>query len=219
MARTRSIGHACFGALVAMMVSLVPTEASAQVVIQQGGSFSSEDQAAFQQQRPAGSTPNASATPASAPTPAPVAASPAATEATAPPPTQVIHHSDPIPGLIIGGLAGLLGGWVVDLLTVAYCEDADCGQPYYDNALSYGWIPLIGPWLQLTGPHDLHEFVIVLGIVQAAGAVALALGFVITDEWDEPVYSFDRTNPLAPTLHVAFAPTPHGGAGSATLRF
>jgi hypothetical protein len=79
------------------------------------------------------------------------------------------------------------------------------------------WIPIVGPWLGMgigwAGDYEWVNYV--GGILQDAGLLMMILGLAIHDEWDEPLYSFDRTNPLAPTLSMAAGAT----GGSLTLTF
>jgi hypothetical protein len=119
------------------------------------------------------------------------------TGAQSPQPTRYIHHSDPIGGLVAGGVIGLGAGFVFTLISELVlaggyssgCSGYGCPD---DTWYALSWIPVIGPWLGLgVGRGGDYEWVnYVGGILEDAGLVLLILGLVIHDEWDEPVYAF-----------------------------
>jgi hypothetical protein len=174
--------------------------ASAQVVIQ--------GEVTVQQQQPYGYT-----QPAPQPTgyaqPQPYGASPYVATGASPQPTRYIHHSDPIGGLIVGGVIGLGGGFLFSLLSElilagGYSSSGCSGYGCPDDTwYALTWIPVVGPWLGLgVGRGGDYEWVnYVGGILEDAGLILLILGLTIRDEWDEPLYAFGD-GPDAPALFL-----------------
>jgi hypothetical protein len=182
-----------------------PSQASAQVIIQgEVTAYPSQPQPYAQ---PYGQ-------------PQPQYASPYVQQQAAPPPPRYIHHSDSIRALWIPGMIALAGGFLFTVLAdvglVEECGSFSRGCP--DGTWSaLTWIPVVGPWLGL-GLGNAQDYAwvnYVGGILQDAGLLMMILGLAIHDEWDEPLYAFDPSDPLAPTLSMAAGPT----GGSLTLTF
>lgn len=142
-----------------------------------------------------------------------------------PQPTRYIHHSDPIGGLIAGGVIGLGGGFLFTLISelvlaggyTSGCSGYGCPD---DTWYALTWIPVVGPWLGLgLGYGRDYEWVnYVGGVLEGAGLIVLILGLVITDEWDEPIYAFgDGAD--APRLYLSGGPSGSLGGLGATLAF
>jgi hypothetical protein len=179
-----------------------PTTASAQVIIQgEVTAYPSQPQQYGQPVQPA-------------------YASPYVQQGAAPPPQRYIHHSDSIRALWIPGVLALGGGFLfsvfADLGVTQECGSFSRGCP--DDTWAYlTWIPVVGPWLGL-GIGNAQDYAwvnYVGGILQGAGLLAMILGLSIHDEWDEPLYAFDPSDPLAPTLSLDGGPT----GGTVTLTF
>lgn len=143
-----------------------------------------------------------------------------------PQPVRYIHHSQPIGGLVVGGVIGLAGGFVFSLIselvlaggyTSSGCSGYGCPD---DLWYALTWIPVVGPWLGLgLGRGGDYEWVnYVGGILEDAGLILLILGLVIQDEWDEPLYAFGDS-PDAPRLYLSGGPSGAMGGLGATLTF
>jgi hypothetical protein len=153
--------------------------------------------------------------------PQPVYVSPYVQQTSTPPPQRYIHHSDSIRALWIPGILALGGGFLfsvfADLAVGQECSSfSSRGCPSTDWQL-LTWIPVVGPWLGLGigDPGDYAWVNYVGGILQGAGLLMMILGLSIHDEWDEPLYAFDPSDPLAPTLSMDGGPT----GGNVTLTF
>lgn len=132
----------------------------------------------------------------------------------APAPTRYVHRSAATPALWVPGMIALLGGWAINVFGLAYAFQTNMYIDWY----GYGVIPVIGTWLQFVadGP-QFPEWSIATGIIQDVGLVLLILGFVIRDEWDEPVYVFNEADPHSATLAFGVGGVPRDAGSGATL--
>lgn len=188
----KTIGFGVALAVFAAMLSFAPA-ASAQVIIQGEVTVSPSQPQPYAQPQPYGYTQPQSAY---------------VQTGASPQPTRYIHHSDPITGLVVGGVISLVGGWVFTLVSegvLAGGYTSGCSGYGCPDGLWYGltWIPVIGPWLGLgVGYGGDYEWVnYVGGILQDVGLLLMILGLVITDEWDEPILAFGDS-PDAPALYL-----------------
>ncbi len=139
----------------------------------------------------------------------------------APQPTRVVVHTQPTMGLVIAGVIAFGAGWLLHGL-VATSLWQDCTGGFLscpeDAWMGTSWIPLAGPWIAGFGTNYGNEvnfvFNMLMGVVQAVGAVLLVLGLAIQQEWEEPVYALGEGDD-APQLSFQL------GAGNvgATLAF
>ena len=117
-----------------------------------------------------------------------------------------VERSESIRALWLPGLIAL---------PVAWLSTWTAASTYFvGDALTYAWIPVIGPWLMLT--QDLNGFeapVVISGIVQGAATLMIVLGLSLRRTYTATEYVYD---PPAVTFDVA--PMPGGGYGSVTFR-
>ena len=150
--------------------------------------------------------------------PTPTATEPAPSStyvAGAPPATRYVHHSENIPALYVPGLILLIGGYAVNVFGLAWLLADEVANDYSPNDewYLYGLVPLVGPFLQFGADSPQSEVIsMVTGIAQVGGLIMTILGFVLQDEWDEPVYVLDENNPMSPRLSFSLDTAPGGGA-------
>jgi hypothetical protein len=158
--------------LFALALTIVPTWAHAQVVIQEEPPVYGQAQGYVAEPSPFVAT-------------APVAIAP---------PARTIVHSEPNATLVWTGALAFAGGFLVSAIG-AYsitqsCSGMECPGPDTNSWRNYSLIPLAGPWIAYaTTPHlaGYDGFNIFTGLVQDAGLVTFVLGFIIRDEWEEVV--------------------------------
>lgn len=116
-----------------------------------------------------------------------------------------VEHSESIRALWLPGVIALPVSWLLTWTTAS--------TYFVGDALTYAWIPVIGPWLMLT--QDLNGFeapVVISGIVQGAATLMIVLGVTLRRTWTSTEYVVD------PSISFDLAPTPGGGYGSVTVR-
>jgi hypothetical protein len=157
-----------------------------------------------------------------APSSAPPAAGSAYVETSAgPAPTRDIHRSRPTSALLVPGIVALVGGYALNLFGLAWLAEGEInggGYPGIDYYL-YGLIPIAGPWLQFgaSGPNS-YVMSVITGVLEVGGLLLTILGASIQEEWDEPVYVLDESDPRSPTLAFGLDGALGGGAvATATL--
>ncbi len=116
-----------------------------------------------------------------------------------PQPVRYIHRSAIMPAIIIPGIVLLAGGYlsqVIGMQTIDY-------DTLTSDQRAFGYIPLVGPWLQLANYDDSESpavhFSWITGVAQAVGLVLMVVGLTVHEEWDEPVYAL-TDDPMGPTL-------------------
>ncbi len=100
------------------------------------------------------------------------------------PQTIVVERSESIRALWLPGVIALPIAWISTWTSASSVFEGD--------ALTYAWIPLIGPWLMLT--QDLNGYeagFVVLGVVQGAAALMMILGLTLRRSWTETQYVVD----------------------------
>jgi hypothetical protein len=92
-----------------------------------------------------------------------------------------VERSEAIRGLWLPALIVLPVAWVTTWTLSSSAFEGD--------ALTYSWIPVVGPWLMLSQNTGGHEAgIIVSGVVQAAATLALVLGLTLRRTWVEHEY-------------------------------
>ncbi|UJR86930.1 hypothetical protein [Sandaracinus amylolyticus] len=92
-----------------------------------------------------------------------------------------VERSETIRGLWLPGLIVLPIAWVTTW-TVSTTV-------FFDDAATFSWIPVIGPWLMLT--QDLNGYeagIVVSGVVQGLAALAIVLGLTIRRTYTDYEY-------------------------------
>lgn len=117
-----------------------------------------------------------------------------------------VERSESIRALWLPGLIAL---------PVAWLSTWTAASTYFvGDALTYAWIPVIGPWLMLT--QDLNGYeapVVISGIVQGAATLMIVLGLSLRRTYTATEYVLEP-----PPITFDVAPMPGGGYGSVTLR-
>lgn len=209
------IAFASFAALVALAAA---PSAHAQVVIQ--GQVTVGTQPTYGQPTYGQPTQPTYGQPYAQPTQPTYDASPYVVQPTAaaPQPIRYVHRSAATPALFVPGIILLAGGYLTEVVGAPiFASDVYSGVS--SDWLGFAYIPLLGPWLQLTTYDDIGRavdrgdglFSILDGTAQAVGLVMLVLGLTIREEWDEPVYALGDA-PDAPRLAFSASSAPGGGA-------
>ena len=117
-----------------------------------------------------------------------------------------VERSESIRALWLPGLIAL---------PVAWLSTWTAASTYFvGDALTYAWIPVIGPWLMLT--QDLNGYeapVVISGIVQGAATLMIVLGLSLRRTYTATEYVLEP-----PPITFDVAPMPGGGYGSVTVR-
>lgn len=128
-------------------------------------------------------------------------------------PAQVQYENQPIWGLFWAGLPVFLAPYLITGITVFTIN------PSYAEEQAFGFIPIVGPFLLLDYISDDtglgYTFLILDGIVQAAGIVMMVLGLTLTREVAVRAELGDQ--PDAPTLTFTPLAGPDTVGGALTL--
>jgi hypothetical protein len=132
-----------------------------------------------------------------------------------PPPMQArqveVQHSSSIRALWLPGLIALPVTWVSTWLPASTTLNED--------AATYAWIPVIGPWLMLTQDVLGNEAaVIVSGVVQGVATICLVLGLSLRRTWTEIEYVVEPVRGVEARISFDVRGVAGGGLALAQLR-
>lgn len=126
------------------------------------------------------------------------------------PQVQTVERSASIRGLWLPGLIALPISYVITWSVASATLSPG------SDAVSYAFIPLVGPWLVLTGDANGGEgFYVAMGLIQDVAALCLILGLSIRQTWTETVFVADADDPRS--ARISIAPRPYAGGMGAEL--
>jgi hypothetical protein len=126
------------------------------------------------------------------------------------PQVQTVERSASIRGLWLPGLIALPISYVITWSVASATLSPG------SDAVSYAFIPLVGPWLVLTGDANGGEaFYVAMGLIQDVAALCLILGLSIRQTWTETVFVADAEDPRS--ARISLAPRPYAGGMGAEL--
>lgn len=121
-----------------------------------------------------------------------------------------VERSTSIRALWLPGLIALPIAWISTWTAASSYLDGD--------ALTYSWIPVIGPWLMLTQDLNGGEAgFIISGVIQGVAALMIVLGVSLRRSWTETQYVVEPAPGVRARVTFDAIALPGGGVVGAQL--